>query len=144
MAEGNNIGNSIGRSFTLSHRRFGANLGWTAVMLLIVIVGMIVLSSLILLPFSGGFLNILKNPENAMDALSFMSNPWYIGLSALASALFTPVLLIFSAIIYFNARARESESIAAADISNEPDKIKVEDLYAKPYSEDHPDNPDKK
>lgn len=144
MAEGNNIGNSIGRSFTLSHRHFGPNLGWTAVILLIVIVGTIVLSSLILLPFSGGFLKALKNPENAIEALSFMSNPWYIGLSALASALFSPVLLIFSAIIYFNARARESEAHLAAEITNEPDKVKVEDLYAKPYSEDHPDNPGNK
>jgi hypothetical protein len=144
MAEGNNIGNSIGRSFTLSHRHFGPNLGWTAIILLLVIVGTIILSSLVLLPFSGGFLKILRNPENAIDALSFMSNPWYIGLSALASSLFTPVLMIFSAIIYFNSRAREDESNRAEEITAEPDKVKIEDLYAKPYSEDHPDNPEKK
>lgn len=144
MAEGNNIGNSIGRSFILSHRHFGPNLGWTAVILIIIIVSTIILSSLILLPFSGGFMEVLKNPENAAEALSFMSNPWYIVLSALVSSLFNPVLMIFSAIIYFNARARENESEAAAEITNETDKVKVEDLYAKPYSEDHPDNPEKK
>ncbi len=144
MTEGNKIGNSIGRSFTLSHRHFGPNLGWTAVILLIVIVGTIVISSLILLPFAGSFFKIITNPENALEAMSFMSNPWYIGLSALASALFTPVLMIFSAIIYFNARARENEASNPLEGTAEPDKVKVEDLYAKPYSEDHPDNPDKK
>jgi hypothetical protein len=144
MAEGNNIGNSIGRSFMLSHRHFGPNLGWTAIVLLIVLVGTIILSSVILIPFSGSFFKMLTNPENAMDAMSFMSNPWYIGLSALASALFTPVLTIFSAIIYFNARARENGSHMAIENNNNPDKLKVEDLYAKPYSEDHPDNPEKK
>jgi hypothetical protein len=144
MAEGNKIGNSIGRSFTLSHRHFGPNLGWTAVILLIVIVGTIVLSSLILLPFAGSFFKIITNPENALEAMSFMSNPWYIGLSALANALFTPVLMIFSAIIYFNARARENEASNPIEGTTEPDKVKVEDLYARPYSEDHPDNPDKK
>jgi len=144
MAEGNNIGNSIGRSFTLSHRHFGPNLGWTAIILLIVIVSTIILSSLILLPFSGGFLKMLTNPENAMDAMSFMSNPWYIGLSALAGALFTPVLTIFSAIIYFNARARENDTHTTVENTYDPGQVKVEDLYAKPYSEDHPDNPEMK
>ncbi len=144
MTEGNNIGNAIGRSFTLSHRRFGPNLGWTAIILLIIIVGTLILSSLILIPFAPQFFKIMTNPESALEAMSFMSNPWYIVLSAVASALFTPVIPVFAAIIYFNARAREDEAHTPAEIAYEPDKVKVEDLYAKPYSEDHPDNPDKK
>jgi hypothetical protein len=144
MSEGNNIGNAIGRTFILSHRRFGPNLGWTAIILLIVIVGTLILSSLILIPFAPQFFKILTNPEEAMQAMSFISNPWFIILSALASALFTPVMPIFGAIIYFNARARENEVLIPSAGTNEPDKVKVEDLYAKPYAEDHPDNPEKK
>lgn len=144
MAEGNNIGNAIGRTFILSHRHFGPNLGWTAIILLIIIVGTLVLSSLILIPFAPQFFKILSNPEEAMEAMSFISNPWFIILSALASALFTPVMLIFGAIIYFNARARENEVLIPSAGTNEPDKVRVEDLYSKPYAEDHPDNPEKK
>jgi hypothetical protein len=144
MAEGNNIGTAIGRTFILSHRHFGPNLGWTAIILLIIIVGTLVLSSLILIPFAPKFFKILTNPEEAMQAMSFISNPWFIILSALTSALFTPVMLIFGAIIYFDARARENEVLIPSAGTNEPDKVKVEDLYAKPYAEDHPDNPEKK
>jgi hypothetical protein len=50
---------------------------------------------------------------------------------------------IFSAILYFNGRSRESE-VATPVPNNEPDRVRVEDLYAKPYSDDHPDNPENK
>lgn len=141
MAEGNNIGNSIVRSFTLSHRHFGSNLGWTAIILLIIIVGSIILSSIVLIPFSGSFFKILSNPSGAAEALTFMSNPLYIILSALASSLFTPLQAILGAIVYFNARARENEAVLPSAGNGEPDKVKVEDLYAKPWSDDHPENP---
>jgi hypothetical protein len=141
MAEGNNIGNTISRTFTLSHRHFGSNLGWTAIILLIIIVGSIIISSLVLIPFSGSFFKLLRDPEAAAEALNFVKNPWYIILSALAGAIFTPLTPILSAILYFNARAREKDLVIAVGSSNEPDKVRVEDLYAKPYSEDHPDNP---
>jgi hypothetical protein len=52
---------------------------------------------------------------------------------------------ILGVILYFNARAREEEPVSGITLTDpEPDKVKVEDLYAKPYSEDHPDNPEKK
>jgi|WetSurMetagenome_2_1015567.scaffolds.fasta_scaffold00001_484 hypothetical protein len=144
MSEGNNIGNAIGRSFSLSHRHFGSNLGWTAIILLIVIVGSIILSSIILIPFSGNFLKMLTNPEEAGEAMKFMTNPVYIILSAVVSSLFTPVVPIFGSILYFNAIARENNVSEVSGDNNEPEKVRVEDLYAKPYSEDHPDNPDNK
>jgi hypothetical protein len=50
---------------------------------------------------------------------------------------------ILGVVLYFNGKAREEE-IPVYATSSEPDKIKVEDLYAKPYSDDHPENPDKK
>jgi len=143
MVEGNNIGNAIVRTFALAHRRFGPNLGWTAVFVLIYIVVSIILSSVILLPFSGSFFKILMNPANAGEAMNFMTNPWYIILSALVRALFMPLIPIFAAILYFNGKAREEDIASPVSVSNEPDKVRVEDLYAKPYSDDHPENPEK-
>jgi hypothetical protein len=51
---------------------------------------------------------------------------------------------IFATILYFNGKAREEDMQSPGTGSNEPDKVKVEDLYAKPYSDDHPDNPENK
>lgn len=144
MSEGNNIGNAIGRTFTLSHRHFGPNLGWTALLLLIIIVTAIILSSLVLIPFSGNFLKIMTNPEEAAEAMTFMSNPWYILLSALASSLTTPLAPIMGAVLYFNAKAREDDSQITSGKNDEQSRVKVEDLYAKPYPDGHPDNPDNK
>jgi hypothetical protein len=142
MVEGLNIGNVISRTFTLVHKRFGPNIGWVAVFILIVMVISLVLSALIMIPFTGSFLKILSNPADTSNIVDYMTNPLYIMLTALVNALFTPLIPIFASILYFNGKAREEDVPASAYI-NEPDKVRVEDLYAKPYSDDHPDNPDK-
>jgi hypothetical protein len=144
IAEGPNIGNAIGRTFTLSHRNFWSNIGWVAVLLVILIVISMVLSTLILIPFTGSFMKILSNPEELPNAFNFITNPWYLGLTALINALYTPLIPIFAAILYFNGRAREEISDNQSVAPTEPDKVKVEDLYAKPYSEGHPENPENK
>jgi hypothetical protein len=52
---------------------------------------------------------------------------------------------IFACILYFNGKAGEEQVL---QITHEPEpdntKIRVEDLYAKPYSDDHPENPENK
>jgi hypothetical protein len=51
---------------------------------------------------------------------------------------------IFACILYFNGKAGE-ENVEIIHIPEpENTKLRVEDLYAKPYSDDHPDNPDNK
>lgn len=143
MVEGNDPGNAIGRTFTLSHRHFGPNLGYTAIFALIIFVGTLILSSLILIPFSGNFFKILTNPAEASEAMSYLTNPWFIGLSAIVNALFTPLTPILATILYFNARAREEDKDSTVvNTDNTSGRLKVEDLYAKPYADDHPDNPD--
>jgi hypothetical protein len=49
---------------------------------------------------------------------------------------------IFSCILYFNGKAREEQIQTLPDSNSDENKVRVEDLYAKPYSEDHPDNPE--
>jgi len=129
MAEGNNIGHALGRTFTLSHRHFGSNLGWTAIIMLIIIVGSMILSSVVLIPFSGNFFKILTNPAEAAEAMSFMSNPWYIILSAIANSLFAPLTPILAAIVYFNAIAREEDAGKPAEVTSDQNKVTVGDLY---------------
>jgi hypothetical protein len=51
---------------------------------------------------------------------------------------------LFACILYFNGKAGEEQKTETALSDPENNKVRVEDLYAKPYSEDHPDNPDKR
>ncbi len=144
MVEGPNIGNTISRTMALVHRNFWSNLGWTAVMILIVLVVSVVLSGLILLPFTGSFMKVFSDPENANALLDLSANPVYILLSAVVNALVFPLLPIFACIIYFNGCAREDQAAAADNYpeKDEDEKVKVEDLYAKPLPENNTDEPE--
>jgi hypothetical protein len=51
---------------------------------------------------------------------------------------------VFATILYFNGRAGEEQNQTAVPENPEDNRVRVEDLYAKPYSDDHPDNPEKK
>ncbi len=137
MVEGPNIGNAISRSFRLTHKGFWANMGWVAVFILILIVISVVLSMLMMIPFTGSIFKGISNPEEAMNAMDFMTNPLYLILGSLVNALYFPLLPIFATILYFNGRAREEEVREPAAGNNEPDKVRIEDLYANPKERDN-------
>jgi hypothetical protein len=136
MVEGPNIGNAISRSFGLTHKNFWANMGWVAAFILILIVISVVLSMVIMIPFTGSIFKAITNPEEALNTLNYMTNPWYIILGSLANALTLPLLPILGAILYFNGNAKEQEIPQAVPEDNQPEKVKVEDLYAKPKEGD--------
>jgi hypothetical protein len=144
IIEGPNIGNTISRTLKLAHKNFWTNIGWVAVFLIILIVISVLFSAIILLPFTGSFLKSILKPESGQTMADFASKPLFIILSAFTGALTLPLMPIFSCVLYFNARAGEEQSQNTAPVSPENDRVRVEDLYAKPYSDDHPDNPDKK
>ena len=144
MIEGPNISNTISRTFKLAHRGFWSNIGWVAVFIIFLVVISVIFSAIILLPFSGSFLRTLTNPENVTNMVNYTENPVYIFLSAMVNALTFPLLPIFACILYFNCKAGEEEIQLIIPEKPEDEKVKVEDLYAKPYSDDHPDNPEKK
>jgi hypothetical protein len=137
LAEGANIGSVISRSFRFAHKDFWTNMGWVAVFLIIILVISVISSAIIMIPFTGKFLNILSNPEDVTAAFDFMTNPVYLGLSALVSALYMPVMPIFATILYFNGRAKEDgvEVKRFSDNSDTTPRVTVEDLYAKPRDE---------
>lgn len=144
MVEGTNIGSTITRTVSLTHRKFWSNIGWVAVFIIIVLVISVIFSGIILLPFTGSFIKTIANPEDASKALDMTTNPLFIILSAIVSALTLPLMPIFACILYFNGKAGEDqiEPVQVSDPDN--NKVRVEDLYAKPYSDDHPENPENK
>lgn len=144
MIEGPNIGKTITRTITLAHRNFWSNMGWVAVFIIVLIVISLVSSGIILLPFTGNFIKSIVNPGETSEIINMTRNPFFIILSALAGALTFPLIPIISCILYFNGRAREESIQDVNPVGNENTKLRVEDLYAKPYSDDHPDNPDNK
>ncbi|MDQ1297193.1 MAG: hypothetical protein QG611_1172 [Bacteroidota bacterium] len=139
MIEGPNIGNAISRSFRLTHRNFWSNMGWVAVFILIILVMSVILSSIVMLPFTGKFLKILTNPEETVNALDFMSNPVYLTLLSLVKALTFPLMPIFASILYFNGKAGE-EYNSVTPSGKEEQKVRVEDLYSKPGEDNQPEN----
>jgi hypothetical protein len=142
MVEGPNIGNTISRMFSLAHRNFWSNIGWVAVFIIILVVLSVILSSIILLPFAGSFLKTIINPDNTSQLLDVPTNPLFIILSAIVSALTLPLMPIFACILYFNGRASEEELQTISSDNTDADRVRVEDLYARPYTDDHPENPD--
>jgi hypothetical protein len=132
IVEGPNIANTISRTIKLAHRDFWSNLGWTAVFVIIILVVTLILSGLILLPFTGSFFSAVKNPEEATAVMDLASKPLYIILSAVLNGLTMSLLPIFACILYFNGRAREDQQFS----NDRVEKVRVEDLYAKPLPEE--------
>ncbi len=108
MVEGPVIAHAIVRTAKLAHRNFWNNLGWTSVFIILMLVASIILSGLVLLPFTGSFLSSVSGPEEASAAMEITSRPLYIILSAVVNAVTLPLLPIFACILYFNSRARET------------------------------------
>ncbi len=134
LVEGTNVGHVISRSLKLAHSGFWRNMGWVAVFLLILIVISVITSAIVLLPFTGSFIKILANPQDAAGALDYMTNPLFLALSALVNALYMPLMPVFATILYFNGRANE-EHVAESVMNSEPPRVSVDDLYAKPRNE---------
>ncbi len=138
LVEGPGIANAISRSLVLSHRRFWSNFGWTAVFVVLILVVSIILSGLVLLPFSGSLLKILADPEIASPVTDLAKNPLYLVLSAAVNALTFPLFSIFAVILYFNALAGE-QSTKTAEVepySDDNGGVSVNDLYARPEPDD--------
>jgi hypothetical protein len=144
MAEDTNIGSTITRTINLTNKNFWSNIGWVAVFIIIMLVISVVFSGIILLPFTGNFIKTIVNPEDATKLVDVTTKPTFIILSAVVSAFTLPLMPIFACILYFHGKAGEDQIQPVPTFVPEDNKVRVEDLYAKPYSDDHPDNPEKK
>jgi hypothetical protein len=144
MVESMNIGSTISRTIKLTHKNFWSNIGWVSVFIIIMLVVSVILSGVILLPFTGSFIKTIVSPEDTAKLADVTTKPLFIILSAIVNALTLPIMPIFASILYFNGKAGEDQDLATVVLLPEEYKVKVEDLYAKPYSDDHPDNPENK
>jgi hypothetical protein len=144
MAEETNIFNTISRTISLVHRNLWSNIGWVAVFIIILIVVSVISTGITLLPFTGNFFKTILNPAESANILNMKNNPLFIILSAVSSALTLPLVPMFACILYFNGIAGEEQGQTISRLNTDNDRIRVEDLYAKPYSDDHPDNPEKR
>lgn len=141
MVEGPSIANAISRTFTLMHRNFWTNIGWTAVFIIIMLVASVLLSGLALLPFSGNFLKVFTNPQDVTALVDLATNPIYIILNSIVSALIYPAMPVFACILYFNGRAREEiQGIEGSQRDGTQEKPRIEDLYSKSNTDDRPEN----
>ena len=137
MVENKSIGETISRVFSMGHRRFGINLGWTTLFILLIIIISVVLSTIIMLPFAGGFIRTIMHPENAVDMLEFSRKPSYILLASIANALTTPLYPIFALVLYFNAASYDGEgSGRSGSGSDNGSGITVDDLYSDNHKTD--------
>jgi hypothetical protein len=143
MAESVNIGSTISRTIKLAHKNFWSNIGWVAIFIIIMLVISVVLSGIILLPFTGSFIKTIMSPAET-NLTDVTTKPLFLALSALIGALTLPLMPIFACILYFNGRAGEEQVQSVYEPAQENNTVRVEDLYAKPYSDDHPDNPENK
>jgi hypothetical protein len=143
MTEGINISTTIVRTATLSHSNFWNNMGWSSVFLILFIIVSLLLSNIILIPFTGSFLKTIFNPENEGNMVDLTTNPVFIILSSAVNALTLPLIPIFGFILYFNGRAREVV-VQAPSYGDNNYKVRVEDLYAKPLPEEKTENIEKK
>ena len=144
MVEETNIGDTIKRTIKLTHMNFWPNIGWVAVFIIILIVVSVIFSGIILLPFSLSFVKSILHPEDASKVLDVTTNPLFIILSTIVNALTLPLMPVFACILYFNGKASEEQGNYVEHVNHENGRVRVEDLYAKPYADDHPDNPDRK
>jgi hypothetical protein len=142
MTEGINIGRTIVRTVTLSHRNFWSNIGWSSVLLILLIIISVVLSSVIMIPFTGSFLKTIINPEDAGKIVDIATNPVFIFLSSVANALTLPLIPIFGFILYFNGRA--GEEVGQPPVYGDDNyKVRVEDLYARPLNDENSEEKEK-
>jgi hypothetical protein len=139
MIENRNIGVTVGRVFSLLHRNFWSNLGWVAVFTIILIVINVVLSAIVMIPFSGNMLKTIFNPEAVKP--DFMTSPAFIILSAVVSAVTLPLVPVFACILYFNAKAGEDDIQIQAEQPREYIP-RVEDLYSRPLDEANDQKPE--
>jgi hypothetical protein len=136
MAEETDIGTTIARTIKLSHKGFWTNIGWTTVFIILYIILSVVLSGVVLIPFTGSFIKTFANPQDTSGIINLTTNPVFLLLSSVVNALTLPLIPIFGYILYFNGKAREDELNVPFTGHSTENRVKVEDLYAKPRIED--------
>ena len=128
IIEGRGIGDTISSLFKLVHKRFWPNMGWISVYVVLVTFFSLIVSTLVMLPFSGSVFGSVFNPEAATEVVNFTRNPAFVILSSLTSALTTPILPILGLVLYFNNSELNTGTTGERYDRSDHGKVTVEDL----------------
>jgi len=125
LIESRNPGFIITRSLHLTHKNLWRNIGWSSVIILIILIVAVVISTLSALPFTGTLIKSISDPAAGVE---MSKNPVHIIISSLTGALITPVIPIMAFILYFR-NAENIKPVTTAENYEGP--VRVEDLYPK-------------
>ena len=128
MIEGTGISETISTLFKLVHNRFWPNMGWISVYIVLITFFSFIVSTLVMLPFSGSVFGSMFDPEAAAEAVKITRNPSFVILSSLTSAITTPLLPILGLVLYFNNSDRETGVANKRSDKSDDGTVKVEDL----------------
>ncbi len=130
IIEKTSITETVPRLFKLVHRKFWPNMGWISIFLVLLVFFTFIVNAIITLPFSGSMISSFTDPDSVTGTMKMASNPIFIIVSSLASALTGPLLPILGLVLYFNNSNDNTEFGTKSNNKND-DKVKVEDLYSK-------------
>lgn len=128
LIEETTILSTFSRVLSLGHKKFWIALGWTAIFTVLILIVSLVFSSIIMIPFSGGAIRSILNPDAANDLIEFTRNPIYIVLAAATGALTMPLQSLFALVLYFNLRSYEDDNIEFTSGSDNSGRVTIDDL----------------
>jgi len=119
IIEKTGVWETIKRSFSLVLKDFWTTLGLLVVFYLIVILFSMIFGAISMAPYASGFLSGLFHPltgdaSQTTNTFQLLSQPLYILLNSLFSALLLPLTPTFSILIYFHLKYKEDDIIGHA------------------------------
>jgi hypothetical protein len=111
---------SVSRCFKLAHTNLWKTIGWVLIFFVLFFVLSMVISILTMIPFTGNFFEMIKNPAASMDTGggNILNNPLQFLLTSAGNALLMPFMPIFSTLIYLNLKYGENPGIEQKDEFN--------------------------
>ncbi len=122
---------SIGRSMKLVLKDFWRVTGYILLFLLFYMMASMILSTITMIPYAGKFLGDLfssSQDASGLGFLSYMSNPLYVVLNTLTSALLQPLGPILSLLVYFHVRYLDDRDRQAREEPLPPNTDDDEDI----------------
>ncbi len=116
IVENTGIWETIKRSFVLVLKDFWQILGFLIIFFLIYMLFSLILGAISMAPYAGGFFYNLLHPNpgetsQVVSGLRLLNQPLYILLNSFLSAFITPLIPIFSILVYFHLKYKEDEGI---------------------------------
>ncbi|MCK5169980.1 MAG: hypothetical protein KAQ75_08875 [Bacteroidales bacterium] len=113
VVEEKNAIETVGRTFSLTHKDFWPTIGVFVLFILIMVLISFIISALIAIPFVIMFFGNLKETGSFLDALNFQTYDigiWIVVVNSIVSALTYPLYAILSVVLYFKLKYTEDQT----------------------------------